>query len=490
MRAIVRFAFSGITVFGASVFLLRTAAVEAQEIREKGAVVHGPKTRGQFARAMAKVKEGMSDKDVTALLGKPDDIRTQTDPGGISTTRTREVWRYGTDGHLTFPTLGCVYIDKDRKVQYVYGGRGRPPDLKVLPEKQLRSLLHLIDKAPSYNSGYHYDPLLIIRIVNVLQPLGKEKALAAIQEYLRVASSFHAPGREGVFLVLRVLFDIPADPGHMPNMSVGACSPAAPKNPKQLPRFPILIQDDVPLLLVSGYALIGHAERPESHLIYFREKGRLRGKPLRPGNTPLRILTAWAKNAGWLYGKDDIESGKLLIANQLLNMLDSIYRSDTDSDGYKFWPEGDVDKEWKSVEAKVGKLDIRWNPEKQRYTFKDGSHLPGTIQKLYRRHIWKLDGLNGEAKLIVERLNKKYISVSLQWSGKKGQKMPPFTLSVFAVSNKAKALAELKQSSISALGGAEAFSSQSFQAELAEGTEIQARLLIRKREQVSPVYTP
>jgi hypothetical protein len=196
----------------------------------------------------------------------------------------------------------------------------------------------LIDQAPSYDSGYHYDPLAVIRIVNCLQPLGKNKALAAIDEYLRVASDFDSPAREGVFLVLRVLFDVPAHPGQMPQMLVGAPWPAPPEDPKRLPRYPILLQDDVPLMLVSGYMLAGFPEQPESHVKYFRKKGRLRDKPLVPGNAPLGLLDSWAKNAGWLYEKDSASDGKLLIANQILNMVDSVYRRDTDEYGYRFWP--------------------------------------------------------------------------------------------------------------------------------------------------------
>src|SRR5438876_9020592 len=57
--------------------------------------------REEFARAIAKIKEGMAAKEILALLGKPDDVRTKHDPGGISTTRTKEIWCYGTNGHLT-----------------------------------------------------------------------------------------------------------------------------------------------------------------------------------------------------------------------------------------------------------------------------------------------------------------------------------------------------------------------------------------------------
>src|SRR5439155_26392043 len=91
-----------------SIILLQTRGDDTKET-----VVPKPETRQAFARAMSKIKEGMAEKDVLALLGKPDDIRTHNDPGGISTTRTKEIWCYGTNGHLTFATLGRVYIDNE-----------------------------------------------------------------------------------------------------------------------------------------------------------------------------------------------------------------------------------------------------------------------------------------------------------------------------------------------------------------------------------------
>lgn len=452
------------------------------------------RTRQVFAQAMSKISEGMTEKDVLALLGKPDDVRTQYDPGGISAYRTKEIWRYGTNGHLTLPTLGCVYIDTENRVQYVYGGSGEPPDPKTIPEAELRSLLRLIDKAP-YISGNGYDPLAVIQIVNALQPLGKDKALAAIDEYLRVASYFECRrGRDGVFLVLRVLFDVPADPGYMPPMLVGAPEPEEPKDPKRLPRFPILLQDDVPLLLVRCYQLGGMPPQPELYVKYFREHGRLRlrDRPLVPTNAPLGLLGSWAKNADWLYTKDSRAHGKLLIANQILNMLDSVYRLEPDAHGFRLWVTDDVDDRWKSIEAEVAKLDIRWNAEKQRYTFKDGTYLPEPVLKLYRRHIWKLEGLNGEAELILERSDEKHVSLALQWSGKTDQNMPPFTLNVFAVKEKPKILLEKRpMPSISSWAGDQVFSTHSYQLEVAEGGEVQVRLRIDgKREQVSPIYKP
>ncbi len=445
-------------------------------------------SRHEFAHKLSQVKEGMPEAEVLALLGKPDDIRTHTDAGGISTTRTREIWRYGTNGHLTFATLGCVSIDTEGKVQYVYGGHAEPPPPELFPEEQLRSLLRLIDTAPSYNTGSHYNPRLVIQIVNALQPLGKQKALAAIGEYLRVASDFFDHGRAGVFLVLRVLFDVPADPGHMPRMVVGAPWPAGPKDPKRLPRFPVLLVDDVPLLLVSGYMLGGKAEEPERHLDYFKAHGQLRSKPLTPGNDPLALMAAVEKEAGWLFGLD-LEPGRHLVGNQLLALMETVYRSERDSFGYRFSPDGDATAAWKAIAAEVGKLKIRWNSAECRYTFADGSRLPDPVRKEYRRHIWTVDGLNGEAELILERQDEKLVRVFLEWSGKNGQQMPAFDLTVSEVGEK-NPLNRFGNSSVSGSGGSESFSSQSFQLTVREGTKLQARLVVGGREQQSPVFVP
>jgi hypothetical protein len=447
------------------------------------------RTRHEFVAALAKVEEGMPEDQVLGLLGKPDDIQTQRDPGGISTFRTREIWCYGTNGHLTFPTLGSICIDRDGKAQYIFGGRGEPPDPRLLPEEQLRSLLRLIDGVPSYNAGWSYDPLPVIRVVNALQPLGKEKALAALAEYLRVASHYTGSGREGVFLVLRVLFDVPADPGHMPDMHVGAPDPPGPKDPKRLPHFPLLLLDDVPLLLVSGYVIGGFPEQSGTHLHYFREKGHLREKPLTPGNKPLALLDRFVKSAGWLYG-DDLASAKMLVANQILRLIDSVYRLQVDVDGLRLSDAEALDARWASIGAEVAKLDIRWNPATQRYTFKDGSRLPERVRKRYQRILWKLDGLPGEAELILERQDERHVRVILHWSGDQKSKIPLAVVKVFATGDGGNALAALRLSSIAWTDGDLAFSSQSWMVELAERDEVQVKLEIGKDEKLSPKYRP
>ncbi|WP_088255885.1 hypothetical protein [Fimbriiglobus ruber] len=456
-----------------------------------------PKTRHEFARAMAKIKEGMTEKEVRAILGKPDDIQTQADLGGIWGTWTREIWGYGTNGHMTFPTLGCVHIGRGGKVESILGSSGKPPSPDVLPEGELRPLLCLIDRAPSYEGGTNFNPLRLVQIVNALQPLGKEKALAAIEEYLRVTPVFpDSSGRDGVFLVLRVLFDVPDDPGYMPRMRVGAPTPPAPKDAKQLPRFPIWLQDDVPFLLVSGFEGSGEPEGPERHVEYFRDKGRLRAKPLIPGNSPLKLMKAWENGPSRLYEKDDSWECKVLVANQLLNMFGSVYRRDADNGPLPTWPKGVMEAEWKRAKVEMSKLDLRWNPDKALFTVKNGYHIPERVPKEYRGHLWKLEVPDGEAEVIIGRVNTKSIRVSLTWWGKKGQKPPEFDLSLLAVIKAdSKPMGRVGPSSKSKgglhnVGDGEVESHQSFDVELAEEAEVRACVLVDKREQLSPVYTP
>jgi hypothetical protein len=211
-----------------------------------------------------------------------------------------------------------------------------------------------------------------------------------------------------------------------------------------------------------------------------------------PGNNPLGLLDAWARNTAGLYAVatpgffpgGSAAYAKLLIANQILAMLDSVYRREAD-DGYRFWPKGDVDGHWKAIETEFAKLDIRWNTEKQRYTFKDGSHLPDPVPTFYRRHIWKLEGVNGAATLTFERVDKKRVQVLLSCSGEDGNPTRQFNVKVFAVKDKSNPLVELKQDP---MGTGSSY--QRGGMKLAEGEEIQAQLTVGEREQLSPVYRP
>src|SRR5262249_15364098 len=144
----------------------------------------------------------------------------------------------------------------------------------------------------------------------------------------------------------------------------------------------------------------------------------------------------------WLRKSARGEYDKLLVANQLLNMIDSVHRMEPVQHRMKFWVKEDVEKHWKEIQEKVAKFDIRWSRDKQCYVFKDGTRLPEPVSKIRQREIWKLDGLNGEAEVIVERTDAKHVSICLSWSGKPDSRLPKHELTAFEKKDKSRVLAE------------------------------------------------
>ena len=266
----------------AVVALLRCSAVYSQEAP----------TRKEFAARMAQIRVGMNANEAQRTLGKPDDVITHNDPNAIPYEGIKEVWCYGTNGHLGFASLGRVFWDDRDRVKFVVGGSGEPPDPELFAEQDLRGLLRCIDRSPVLlGSTEPYSPLHVIQVVNTLQPLGKRKALAAIDEYLRVTSSLYdfLGGRARVIFVLYVLFDVPEDPGYLPPMHLGFISPIPPKDRRVQPRYPLLLHEDVPFELVVMHVGAGPPPNPLDYIDYFRKHGRMRARPLRPPARPMTL---------------------------------------------------------------------------------------------------------------------------------------------------------------------------------------------------------
>jgi len=155
-----------------------------------------------------------------------------------------------------------------------------PPPVQGDPPMKLDQLL----QRASSSDFASYDPGAVIDAVNALVPLGKDRALDAVDGFLAQRDLARDPSN-GLFLVLRVAFD--ADPH--PPMMLGGSRPAPPASPAALPRFPIAIVDDVPVMLVASYMLRGLAEPVTSHITYYRYHGTLRAAPLAPVRGPDRM---------------------------------------------------------------------------------------------------------------------------------------------------------------------------------------------------------
>ena len=161
-----------------------------------------------------------------------------------------------------------------------------------------------------------YRPRHVIDAVNALLPLGKDGALAAVEAWLATHDAGTQP-HDGLFLVLRVLFEVPAHPGHQPPLHLGGTSPPPPPDPASLPHFPLVLIDDRPLLLVSGFALGGDTEPVSSHIRHFRANGTLRHKPLAPARPPDAVLDEFRAMYQRAYGASPPPHVLALIQAQL-----------------------------------------------------------------------------------------------------------------------------------------------------------------------------
>jgi hypothetical protein len=217
----------------------------------KAAVRESPfRDRRAFAAKIRLVRVDDSKQDVVRLLGRPDDRLSGRD---VRFMDADEVWGYGTAGHRSLATLGRVQF-KGGRVSGVVGDYSCLQRPVAVDEGLMRKALRLMEGGASRSESYH-DPLHLIRVVNYLQPLGKQKALAIISELVRIDSESSA---SWLFLLLRALFQVPNPPGHMPAVFMGWGSLKPPSDPRKFPRFPALIVDNVPLSLYSQGSFPGH----------------------------------------------------------------------------------------------------------------------------------------------------------------------------------------------------------------------------------------
>jgi hypothetical protein len=465
------------------------------------------RNRRAFAEAMNRVKEGMSEAEVLALLGKPDDVSTENHPF--------KFLRYGSSGHMKAATLGYVCIDQEHDRVQCVSGQGTPPPDGLFTEPELRRLLEALNDLPGLNAG-HYNPRPVIRAVNLLQPLGKEKALAAIDEFLRVAKFEWTDhnAREGVFLVLRTLFDVPtgatvfpfnleAKPGYMPPILVGAGTPG-PSDEKLLPRFPIAIEGDIPFFLGEGYGDIsGVPERPESHVAYFHQFGTLRAKPLSPTARPVEALEAFEKSPRWYFKSlnrdwwDCDHRERIYLGNQVMNLLDTVDRVEPDDSG-KFISFGSDDRN-KTILRHASQLAIRWDAKESKYVFLDGTSLQQLDPDRYHTQFWtpKIAGLKIEFS--VKRQSRRYVALGLQETFESGRTGPRAIVRVINIKSPQKVLFDFKVGELPDLllagpsklpAGTTGFSGAGTTVELAEGQEIRAVLIIGEKLFPSSVFKP
>jgi len=249
--------------------------------------------RWQFAAALDQLQEGDTASRVLELLGRPDDVfdPRETHPGNHV---DHVLWCYGCDGHGSFPTLGGVAINRDGRVDDVFGEGPCPLPRGLVSETDLRQILRLMHAGPSDDFGSPGDPLLMVTFVNHLIALGEEAAVAAMLEYDRVAPYWLDDGLCWAAFACYVAFEVPAATGRLPDGGFGApaCPPAG--DPKLTPRFPMHVVEDTPYFLAIAYR-IGSEVSYAQAIRDVADSAALRTTPLRPGPPGVAISALLAE---------------------------------------------------------------------------------------------------------------------------------------------------------------------------------------------------
>lgn len=283
-----RFTFRELLMLMAIVALASSSLAAEQEL-----------SRVEFAKQMSLVVVGDSPERVRSLLGKPEEVLKQDRDSTLEVFDVAEIWYYGVAGSNRFPTLGRIYFSRSGQlpsgtltVREVAGRGPVSPSISEIAEGDTRKILSILGRRNELHFRY-YDPGQMIAMVNCLQPLGRQRAIALIEEYLRLCPQDHSFVAEKIMLLLRVLFEPLAGD---PPLRLGLPEPDEPKL-RAIPTFPLLLVDDVPILVVLGFSRFGTPLSVREDLAYFAEKGRFRKAPLVPTSHPWRIVESLERNA-------------------------------------------------------------------------------------------------------------------------------------------------------------------------------------------------
>lgn len=353
--------------------------------------------RQAFAAAFARVHEGMPADAFKAILGPPDDVRTQNDPGGITLVGVREIWSYGTDHHLGFATLGTVAISDHGTVQYLRGTKGADDLVNALGETELRRLLCVIaEVAEVHADAADFNPRTAIVAVNALQPLGKQRGVAVLREYMQISFAGAGSDDQGLFVIMRALFEVPPlAPGEQPVpydsprfpgvLRRGYLLPPViavagdPDHPTKFPRLPLAIIDDVPFFVAAGITIAGVPESPEAHLDALSRDGQWRTKPLHPSNNPIGAMMKLLP----LLPKDSVPpTFNPFIVRQVLRLIDTVYPEPPSmEEGHNFW--GPAWALLQDAQQEVAAAPIHWDAARGCYVHADGTTLPPSAHQDY-----------------------------------------------------------------------------------------------------------
>ena len=235
--------------------------------------------------------------------------------------------------------------------------------------------------------GFTFDPLKLIQSANGLYPCGKDRILRAVTDYVHQHQAPEISRLFGVSLLLWCLFEVPNQLGSFPSLEIGMpIYLREPEDRRIAPRFPLILCEDIPLLVTEGILFaVTFPGSPLRHVDFCRRFCRLRRQPLTPGVDPLRVIDRIEATPGCLWTKpyeavndgisprfSEVSEGRArrmrsMLRLQLLRLIKDAYPLPRDV-AHKVASYGDIsDRDWQQIVAEVSRLDLRWDEGANRY---------------------------------------------------------------------------------------------------------------------------
>jgi hypothetical protein len=249
--------------------------------------------------------------------------------------------------------------------------------ISIAGPQPLSATMQAINGAPSATAN-RFDPVMLVRAVNHLHALGKDKAIAELYEFLKIArynphverdpANIDTSHYECVFLIVRLLFE-PAEAGdRLPPMH--AFAPPPDKDEALWPLFPLALQDDIPFIVGEPMMLQGSPELPSPHVAWAARRGKLRARPLRPADDPLRAvdkLMALPQTARLNAWPNDFSDRGDLRRQGWKTIAHLARRPAGSQDFWHFHGKYDANADWAVHKRIAAKLKIRWDDKLQKY---------------------------------------------------------------------------------------------------------------------------
>ena len=222
--------------------------------------------------------------------------------------------------------------------------------LEIPANPKIDRIQFLLNEAGKHEHSYQPEP--IIRAVNALHRLGKQQAVAAIEEHLKMLgggdlSSFGE--EEHVFTILRVLFE-PVDPTAKFPVPRNFSASVDGEVEKEWPLNPVVLVAGIPFKYHRSMGGSGTPEIAASHLEFVKQSCVLRERPLKPTLNPIQAAEVLCESQKVQLLDKEYSRPQAIdaIREQAISMLQKKYR----------------EQEWNSVSETAGKLILVWDDER------------------------------------------------------------------------------------------------------------------------------